>query len=164
MDVVGVMPPGFELPTADVQLWRPLWFGPNWQQENSRRADALIVLGRLSPTATIDSARAEMDTIAARLRTEYPGSNASFGVTTDPLVDRVIGPTTVEAMRIPLLRGRLLEARDLAPNAPRVVVINEEMARRFWPGEDPIGRRFEERVGSGRRRPLGRRSSAWSPT
>ena len=32
--VVGVMPAGFELPTADVQLWRPLWFGPT----GSRRA------------------------------------------------------------------------------------------------------------------------------
>src|SRR4030095_5996135 len=52
-EVVGVMPPGFELPTAEVQLWRPLWFGPNWQQEGSRRADALIVLGRLKPGATI---------------------------------------------------------------------------------------------------------------
>jgi putative ABC transport system permease protein len=98
VEVVGVMPPGFELPTADVQLWRPLWFGPNWQQENRRRDDALIVLGRLSPTATIDSARAEMDTIAARLRTEYPASNASFGVTTDPLVVRVIGPTTERSL------------------------------------------------------------------
>ena len=96
--VVGVMPAGFELPTADVQLWRPLWFGPNWQQEGSRRADALIVLGRLSPTATIASARAEMDTIAARLRTQYPACNASFGVTTDLLVDRVIGPTTERSM------------------------------------------------------------------
>ncbi len=97
-EVVGVMPPGFELPTADVQLWRPLWFGPNWQQENSRRADALIVLGRLAPTATIASARAEMDTIAARLRTQYPDSNASFGVTTDPLVERVIGSTTERSL------------------------------------------------------------------
>jgi predicted permease len=98
VEVVGVMPPGFELPTADVQLWRPLWFGPDWQQENSRRADALIVLGRLSRTATIDSARAEMDTIAARLRAEYPVTNASFGVTTDPLVDRVIGPATERSL------------------------------------------------------------------
>jgi predicted permease len=97
-EVIGVMPPGFELPTADVQLWRPLWFGPNWQQENSRRADALIVLGRLAPTATIESARAEMDTIAARLRTQYPESNASFGVTTDPLVERVIGSTTERSL------------------------------------------------------------------
>jgi predicted permease len=97
-EVLGVMPPGFELPTADVQLWRPLWFGPDWQQENSRRADALIVLGRLAPAATIESARAEMDTIAARLRTTYPESNASFGVTTDPLVERVIGTTTERSL------------------------------------------------------------------
>jgi predicted permease len=97
-EVVGVMPPGFELPTAEVQLWRPLWFGPNWQQENSRRADALIVLGRLAPNASIESARAEMDTIAARLRAQYPATNASFGVTTDPLVERVIGSTTERSL------------------------------------------------------------------
>jgi predicted permease len=97
-EVIGVMPPGFELPTADVQLWRPLWFGPNWHQENSRRADALIVLGRLAPAATIESARAEMDTLAARLRTQYPNSNASLGVTTDPLVERVIGSTTERSL------------------------------------------------------------------
>jgi predicted permease len=97
-EIVGVMPPGFELPTADVQLWRPLWFGPNWQQEGARRIDGLIVLGRLAPTATIESARAEMDTIAARLRTAYPATNASFGVTTDPLVDRVIGRPTEQSL------------------------------------------------------------------
>ena len=98
VQIVGVMPPRFELPTAEVQLWQPLWFGPNWQGENARRADALIVLGRLAPTATMASARAEMDTIAARLRTEYPQTNASFGVTTDPLVDRVIGATTERSL------------------------------------------------------------------
>src|SRR5262245_60189508 len=96
--IVGVMPAGFELPTADVQLWRPLWFGSGWMQEGSRRADALIVLGRLAPKATIESARAEMDTIAARLRTQYPATNAAFGVTTDRLVDRVIGRTTERSL------------------------------------------------------------------
>ena len=31
VEIVGVMPPGFELPTADVQLWKPFFFGPGWQ-------------------------------------------------------------------------------------------------------------------------------------
>ena len=94
VEIVGVMPPGFELPTADVQIWQPLFFGPGWQEENSRRSDGLIVMGRLSPSATIESARAEMDAIAARLRDQYPATNASLGVTTDPLIERVIAPTT----------------------------------------------------------------------
>ena len=98
VEVVGVMPPGFELPTADVQLWQPLFFGPDWQNERSRGADALVVLGRLRPTASIASARAEMDAIAARLRDQYPATNASFGVTTDPLTDRVIGQTTERSL------------------------------------------------------------------
>ena len=93
VEVVGVMPSGFELPLEDTQIWVPLFFGPQWQGQGARRADALIVLGRLADTATMASARSEMDTIAARLRTEYPQTNAAFGVTTDPLTDRVIGET-----------------------------------------------------------------------
>ena len=97
-EIVGVMPAEFDLPTADVQLWRPLYFGPNWQDERARSWDALVVLGRMTPSATIASARAEMDAIAAQLRTEYPSSNASFGVITDPLVERVIGTTTTRSL------------------------------------------------------------------
>jgi len=44
-------------------------------------------------------------------------------------------------MGIPLRRGRWFDAHDSA-DAPLVAVINETMARRFWPGGDPIGRRF----------------------
>jgi predicted permease len=98
VEIVGVMPAEFDLPTPEVQLWRPLYFGPNWQDERARGADALIVLGRMTPSATIASARAEMDAIAAQLRTEYPASNASFGVITDPLVERVIGTTTTRSL------------------------------------------------------------------
>src|SRR5262249_37937260 len=44
-------------------------------------------------------------------------------------------------MGIPLLRGRTFADQD-GPAAPPVVVINERMARRLLPGEDPIGRRI----------------------
>jgi putative ABC transport system permease protein len=98
VEVVGIMPPGFELPTADVQLWQPLFFGPQFQDERSRGGDGLVVLGRLAPGSTIASARAEMDAIAARLRDQYPATNAAFGITTDPLTDRVIGQTTERSL------------------------------------------------------------------
>jgi putative ABC transport system permease protein len=98
VEIIGVMPPEFQLPTPEVQLWQPLWFGPNWSNEGSRSSDALIVLGRLSPAATIEAARGEMDAIAAGLREQYPQSNAALGVTTDPLVDKVIGSTTERAL------------------------------------------------------------------
>lgn len=46
-----------------------------------------------------------------------------------------------EAMRIPLLRGRLFDERD-SQGTPKVVIINQTAARRYWPGEDPIGKRI----------------------
>src|SRR5262249_742285 len=45
-----------------------------------------------------------------------------------------------ETMGIRLLKGRLFAAFDTAESVP-VVVINETLARRMWPGEDPIGKR-----------------------
>jgi putative ABC transport system permease protein len=42
----------------------------------------------------------------------------------------------------PLLRGRFFSIGD-APEAPRVAIINDAMARRAWPGRDPVGRRFK---------------------
>ncbi len=46
----------------------------------------------------------------------------------------------LEAMRIPLLRGRAITASDNI-DAPPVLLINETFAKRGWPGEDPIGQR-----------------------
>jgi putative ABC transport system permease protein len=42
-------------------------------------------------------------------------------------------------MGIPVLRGRAVSERDTGA-APRVVLINDTMARQFWPGDDPVGR------------------------
>lgn len=46
------------------------------------------------------------------------------------------------AMGTPLLRGRYFGPKDVS-NSALVAIVDESMARRYWPGEDPIGKRFK---------------------
>ncbi len=61
----------------------------------------------------------------------------------DPLTGnyRTVSPGYLRLMRVPLRQGRGIEERDHAASPP-VVLINEAMARRYWPGENPLGRRI----------------------
>jgi predicted permease len=59
----------------------------------------------------------------------------------EPSADiRVIAGDYFSTLRIPLLRGRWFEPRE-TENSTRVMVINRGMAERYWPGENPIGKR-----------------------
>jgi predicted permease len=53
-----------------------------------------------------------------------------------------VTPGYLEMLGVPIVRGRTIAEGDVA-GAPLVAVVNETMARRLWPGEDPIGRRFQ---------------------
>jgi putative ABC transport system permease protein len=74
------------------------------------------------------------------------GYGLPFIIMGRPLEDRpfhggggwqTVSPGFFEVFKIPVLRGRTYNERDTA-NAPPVVVINEAMARRFWPKSDPL--------------------------
>jgi predicted permease len=51
------------------------------------------------------------------------------------------GASYFQTMSIPLIRGRYFDDRDVR-EAPQVAIIDETMQRKFWPDEDPIGKRI----------------------
>jgi putative ABC transport system permease protein len=53
----------------------------------------------------------------------------------------IVTPGYFEAMRTPLMRGRYFTERD-DETAPGAVIVDERLARKFWPDADPIGRRM----------------------
>lgn len=57
-----------------------------------------------------------------------------------------VAPGTLRALGIPLLRGRDLGWDDTAEK-PRVAVVSQSLADAFWPGQDPVGKRFRSFVG-----------------
>ena len=58
------------------------------------------------------------------------------------MVDKpAVTPGYFQGMRIPILRGRDFSERDNA-QAPGAVIVSGSVARRFWPGQDPIGKRI----------------------
>jgi putative ABC transport system permease protein len=59
---------------------------------------------------------------------------------------RFITPHYFTALRVPLLRGRYFDQRDVG-NSARVIIINEAFAKKYWPKGDPLGQRLT--VGKG---------------
>jgi putative ABC transport system permease protein len=61
----------------------------------------------------------------------------------EPSVDRyIITPGYLEAMRIPLVRGRSLEERDVHDTS-QVLLVSQSLADRFWPNQNPLGKRIK---------------------
>jgi predicted permease len=54
----------------------------------------------------------------------------------------VVEPDYFHTLQIPLRSGRLLDPNDNRDAAPAVAVVNEALARKYFPGEDPIGKRI----------------------
>jgi predicted permease len=58
---------------------------------------------------------------------------------------RIVSPGYFRTMGIPLLKGRYFNEQD-RQDAPEVVMVNEAMAARFWPNEDPLGKRLQQKA------------------
>lgn len=67
-----------------------------------------------------------------------PGSNNDMSWAIDYIVD----PDYLRVMQVPLKRGRFLSRHD-DEHAPLVVVVDEVFANKYFPGQDPIGKRID---------------------
>jgi predicted permease len=85
--VIGVM--GEQYP-HDKDVWLPLSHIPA-ENFTSRSNHSVWVIGRLKPGVTIEEARTEMETIAARLQIAYPEFNKNIGVELMPLRNQLVG-------------------------------------------------------------------------
>jgi putative ABC transport system permease protein len=131
--------PGFDserVLTMDVLL-------PMWKYERPQTLDFYSrLLERLEAMPGVESAAAVM----ARpvLSTNSWGTNLTIEgrATTDQELKAAMNPITPDyfsALRIPLRKGRAFTAGD-DMNAPGVVIVSEDLAWRYFPGEDPIGK------------------------
>ncbi len=91
----------------------------------------------VSLTQTLPVALSGSESVVSA-KAELAGGTSGLGAIR---ADRV-GPGFFETMGIPVLRGRGFDRREAAGGS-RAVVVNETMARRVWPGQDPVGSTLE---------------------
>jgi predicted permease len=141
---VGFDPRGLAVATVDLSMHR-------YSTERGRRfyESALESIARLPGVRSVAiverlpfSPNAHTQAFYIDGRTYQPDER---GATTD--VTRV-SPGYFRTLGIPLLEGRDFDVRD-TPASPGVVIVNETMARRYWPQESAVGKRVRTRAADG---------------
>jgi predicted permease len=92
-EVVGIMPPSFQFPDPQAELWVSISpVRPDLREEIVARGNLeMSVIGRLNPDVTLSQAQAAMTVIANRLAQKYPASNQDFGIRLVPLQEDMVG-------------------------------------------------------------------------
>jgi predicted permease len=135
--------PGFvaeRVATASVVLPRERYADEDalrrFADEALRRAGALPGVVKAGLTDTIPfGGRMSDSVILAEGYQMKPGESVISPADVD------VSPGYFEAMGVELVKGRLFQDGDAAGALP-VLIVDEQLAQRFWPGQDPIGRRM----------------------
>jgi predicted permease len=145
-NLLGRVDPGFDAPPDRVLTMLVSPTGPRWRDN-----PALNVYW----TQLLERVRSLPGVQAASLSNTIPPDRLAFTdgyeIESKPLPPGSDHPAVpvpfvshdyFKTLGIPLVRGRVFDQRDTA-NSPRVTVISTAMARRHFPGEDPIGQRLK---------------------
>ena len=88
VSVVGVMPAGFQFLSGDVRLWVPARLSP---QQLSSGANYLTIVARLEQAVSVEQARANLQSLSARLSADLPATSDGFRMHVTPLREYVAG-------------------------------------------------------------------------
>jgi putative ABC transport system permease protein len=102
--------------------------------------DDLLNRVRAVPGVTAAAVATSLPINPVRFSSALPEGQPEVPLAQRPIFNiQQVSPGYAATMRVPVLRGREFSDRDVA-QSPRVVMINEATARRYWPHQDPIGR------------------------
>lgn len=90
VEIVGVMPAGFQIQPDPVSMWFNLRY-PRDRFPFARAFHAWSLVGRLAPERTLEEGQADLLTIARRIEQDAPETKAGHLVTTSPLRDAIVG-------------------------------------------------------------------------
>ena len=131
-DASNVLTMGISLPTE------------KYAQHDQQTAFFDEVLRRVSALPGVRGAAisAALPLSYTRITPVLPEGQPAVPLAERPFIDiEAISPQWFQTMRVPLLTGRAFTDADDG-HAPKVVIVNQTCARRFWPGQNPIGKTF----------------------
>jgi macrolide transport system ATP-binding/permease protein len=133
--------PGFEV-RAVYPLWLPFDIDPAksnaLHQQEISRLEALPAIQSVALTDYVP--------LGGTWTTEVVVPNAASSTASMGTLARHISPAYFDALRIPIVRGRNF-TREEAQTGAEVAIVSNALARRAWPGEDPIGKKIRMQRG-----------------
>ena len=124
-----------------------MWFNPSLVKYSEAQAqqffEQVAERARLLPgvqSATLAS-YVPMDGGVGRVSIVPEGFQFPVGTENAAVPSSVVDEHYFDTLGLPILKGRGFRATDVA-DAPRVAIVNEQLAQHYWPGQDPLGKRF----------------------
>ncbi len=88
-EVVGIMPPGFAFPSSGTQLWLAMQLDET--QRDTRSSHLMLAVGRLAERSTLENANAELESMMAQWKVDYPDEHTGHFIWLRPFIDDIVG-------------------------------------------------------------------------